>query len=612
MRRLRAAAAAVALVICASAHAGPPGPVSGEFRFHQLQGWSFEDMEVIPEVRRAKDADVWFESGAGSRRGTHPSVTLTAAGGIMRLSDAVGTDELAPRPVHLFEAVLAADADALRLSASATANVDDPETEVFVVRTRRGGWARLAIVGRGTTNLGARTWPVTVRYTFNASEPRFGATRPDATWIEGLQLAPAAVPRGNVPTSPEVSAVGHDAAECDTWESFLDDAKIHAREGHGVAAGARFGDAAALAQKASDLVAENEVADAFEDFVQRERSRASFPNDAGSTVRFLVVPMSLLSAAMERLDATHRGAFVSAPVLARCVLQLATESGDFACVPAAARVATRHAGGSGSGKAAATTARYAQGMRSVAERDWIAAIEPLGAAFAEASAHEWFDLAAHAGTELAIAHWSAGQEQEARRTLRAVATMLERPRPRRFFQEWRILCVKTRLPDPDHPLRKYIDGIVSVSGRYGGADDGYGIGEPGMGAGRGGRGGEGERVPDETSDIGFVFPKLAATKPIVTVSRTPAGFEIEWGTKSGEKAVRTIDDRLLNVDEGGVTRTFQACSVTLRILDLEGRRGQPGNSVGPRLPDPGRAFYLLAEGETWSVARNGSVTIRSR
>lgn len=100
--------AATALAVAAVAHAGTSSPVNGRFTFHRIQGFSFEDREVIPEVRRIQDADVWFESCAGvlPAPGGLSSVTFAAPGGIMTLADAVGTDQLAPRAARLFEAVL--------------------------------------------------------------------------------------------------------------------------------------------------------------------------------------------------------------------------------------------------------------------------------------------------------------------------------------------------------------------------------------------------------------------------------------------------------------------------------------------------------------------------
>jgi hypothetical protein len=397
----------------------------------------------------------------------------------------------------------------------------------------------------------------------------------------------------------------------DTPQSVLDDAKILARSGATADAADRFGAAAVLAQKAADLVAENTISDAFVSFVDRESMAAAFPNDDAARVRPNLLRASLLATAMDHLDPARCGAFVSAPVLSRYVLQLATETGDFTWVPDAAKVAAIHGAKRGSGRGAATTAKYAAGLTCVAQKRWADAMDPLLAAFNESAESGWFDLAMHAGTELALAWWAAGDEAEAKRTLRAVGTMLEAPRPQYFFHLW-IDCVKTRLPDSQHPLRKFLDGLKSLAKAYGDHESGYaGQGDGLIGEGsRGGHGGKGG--VDPVSEIGALLPVMAPSGPIVTVTRTADGFEIRWSTSAGRAPVRKIDERLVSATEGGVTLTFQSASVTLRIFDPTGLRGYPTLSGTPLEPDPAQAFYLLALDEVWTVAKDGHVTIRDR
>jgi hypothetical protein len=61
-----------------------------------------------------------------------------------------------------------------------------------------------------------------------------------------------------------------------------------------------------------------------------------------------------------------------------------------------------------------------------------------------------------------------------------------------------------------------------------------------------------------------------------------------------------------HANRGGVTLAFSGRGVALRMLDLVGNRGQPGESSEAGSV---RAYYLLAEGETWSVSKEGIVTI---
>ena len=47
-------------------------------------------------------------------------------------------------------------------------------------------------------------------------------------------------------------------------------------------------------------------------------------------------------------------------------------------------------------------------------------------------------------------------------------------------------------------------------------------------------------------------------------------------------------------------------AVALRMVDLGGLEGQPGERLRPSRV---RAFHLLADGETYGVAKSGTVTI---
>ncbi len=163
-----------------------PEPIDGTFQFHYQQGWSFDLQRVVD----AADADVIFASCAGGIS----SITLAAPNGIVSLERALGSDRDPPSAGRLFEMVLGVDESAVRLGGEAQADSRSPLSDVSVLRTRNGGWARVAIVGRNAAAGGWTEYPATIRYTFNPREPDFasaGAETPSV--VEGLRLAPGVV-----------------------------------------------------------------------------------------------------------------------------------------------------------------------------------------------------------------------------------------------------------------------------------------------------------------------------------------------------------------------------------------------------------------------------------
>jgi hypothetical protein len=65
-----------------------------------------------------------------------------------------------------------------------------PASDVFVLRTRNGGWAKLVILARAQEG-GWQERPVTVSFVFNPHEPRFEAHDGRAVRENGVLLAPA-------------------------------------------------------------------------------------------------------------------------------------------------------------------------------------------------------------------------------------------------------------------------------------------------------------------------------------------------------------------------------------------------------------------------------------
>ena len=385
----------------------------------------------------------------------------------------------------------------------------------------------------------------------------------------------------------------------DPAPSALDDARALAARGDAPGAATRFGDALAAAHAAGDMQAEQEAADALQEFLDQRRienitrrARASTPGEGAESDAAAYA--WLLDAVMKKLDAKRCGAFVSAPVLARNMLLLATESGDLSLAADAAKVLAVHAGKPASGHAAGVVAKYAEGMKAAANSKPDQAAPLLDRAATEAQAAGWTDLALHATTEAAAAWHRAGDDVKAAASVAAGATTLgATPNPNRVNM-WNAYAMK-RLADAPDTVRKPLADLVAQA---------KGPNSVSAAGGRPGAGAPGGAEP--VSDIGKLLPKLGKGKPVVSVKRVADGMQVRWITAMDDKDVRRFEDSVRIADAGGVTVALFDRSAALMMVDLKGTRGQPGEGSDPGIA---RAFYLLAEGETWSVTKDGVVTI---
>jgi hypothetical protein len=170
-----------------------PGPHTGEFKFHYKQGFDFKTGKVADGA----DADVVFANCAGGIS----SITLVAPGGIMGLGKTLGRRETGLQPRAIFDAVAAAFPARLRLGGSAKADRRSPESDVFIVRTRDGGWAKLAIVHRGKER-GWQKHLAHVVYSYNPDKPLFATLPADA----GDTAGPIVFSREMRATEEEIAA----------------------------------------------------------------------------------------------------------------------------------------------------------------------------------------------------------------------------------------------------------------------------------------------------------------------------------------------------------------------------------------------------------------------
>jgi len=273
------------------------------------------------------------------------------------------------------------------------------------------------------------------------------------------------------------------------------------------------------------------------------------------------------------LDSKRNGAYVSAHFLALEIVRMAIRNNDDLRLADALVVLTkpRKEGGA----CATVLEDLLRGV--VAARKGETNDARLRAAFEAALMYGWLNLATYAGTELACAEKKAGRESD---TLDRLDEALRASGDRALLQLRRALA-EARIPERSIELGP---GGVSAKG------------------GRGGRGGVKE------SPVGEAWEDFPKSKALITVKRGAKEFEIEPRFRGAPKGKQEPGPGVRHWDGGGITLSFYGKGVALTMIDLTGRRGQPGESSEPQSWQI--SFYPLAPGETWSLTREGTVAIK--
>jgi len=371
------------------------------------------------------------------------------------------------------------------------------------------------------------------------------------------------------------------APPADDVKALLAEAEAQVQAKDLAAAAVSFGQAAAAAHKANDLLLEQEVAEKLDRPLSRMEPAA-------------------VAALLKCLDPARSGAFVSAHAIATDLLLAATARADYAQVDAAAAVLAKHEKSPNPGKCPPFVTRYAEGLKALAakkEKDAAAVLDKALDGFVK---NGWLDLATSAGTELAAVRLRLGDEAGAAAAIGAVASACGEGTDPALLREWRSLVEKRLRGAPPAVLTAYEKAIAPIAG---GSSAGAAGGAGGAGASAG--------APAK-SKVGAAWESLDSKKPFVTVARTKAGFRVREGFDAKFVADRPPAPGLGYQVDGGVTMAFAGNAVALRMIDPTGRRGQPGESSEPSTS--GWAFYRLAEGESYGLAKSGvvSVTAASR
>jgi hypothetical protein len=381
------------------------------------------------------------------------------------------------------------------------------------------------------------------------------------------------------------------AAAKDPLKDFLSDAKEKARASESAKAADLYGQALALCHRQADLLAEQEAAEAFREFLERLPPPPVVGGEEASATA--VDQRRALAIVMGRLDPKRCGAFASAPCIAGELVCMAAERGDGLLLQEASAALAPHAKSKSMGLA--LLSRFAAALQPPATTPGGPADDAaLEEVLAAAGRQSWSDLGAAAALELAArAAARPGQVEAAVKAAERLAGFLgpgADPALRNRIQA----AAMRRLKDAPEEVRNVLFPKESSSSAAGGR------GLPG------GRGGEGSGPGKEASPLGAFLRKAPRGAVLGTMTRTKGGFELRVAWDPKFKGVHEHQDSVMYLDDGGLTVSVHDWAVALAVVDPVGTAGQPGARP---TPPPGAAFYRVGHGESWVLKSDGTVAV---
>ena len=348
------------------------------------------------------------------------------------------------------------------------------------------------------------------------------------------------------------------------------------------------GSVLARAQKKKDVLTQLEVLDVL----GHEKISAKLHQDSERN--------KLMGLLLSKLDAKHASAVCPAGQVGHALLLLASRTGDWSHVKAAAAAAKKYASQK-TGQHAKVMATYGEALVAIADGKAAAAVEPLRKVVEAANQEGWGHTAVHAVTELAAAHLAGEDAPAAARAMELGKLALDKSKETYVVNAWKRL-VAARLADaPENVLAPYTEAVAPEGG-------GRSVSAAGGRGGKGGAGGKGGRGGQRSeSPLGKAWKRLSKKKPFVTAERTETGFAVGQSFDQDYEGKQSFESGVKLLDNGGVTLAFFGRGVRVAMLDLTGLRGQPGDSSEP---GPFEFFTPLAKGETWGIAKSGVISVR--
>jgi hypothetical protein len=352
----------------------------------------------------------------------------------------------------------------------------------------------------------------------------------------------------------------------------------------------RIGDGLLLAHKEGDLLAEWMAAEALEE-VARELPADAPRGAARSAPQGVPHRREAMGLLMKKLDPKRQGAFVTPGILARKLILLSSERGDEVLRDEAEDILSGWEAGKKSGEATVFYTTWTISMSSMNMLGPVGKGNTDGFVFLRrdilrAVAHDWADEVTHAVTEHAAFYVRFQDPMDGLDAMKQGEKVCLQVGDADVVRRWEKVVDARLAGAPDklkEPLRR-------LSGKFPATQAGAG------GAGR-------EAAP---TGLGVAFPKMKKDAPLVRVKRTDTGFDVmpAWNPKAKFKAVHGPGVRYLEAD--GLILMFEGRGVGVHAVDLEGRLALPGNGS----PDTSfRAIYTLAKAETWTLRKDGTVTV---
>jgi hypothetical protein len=353
----------------------------------------------------------------------------------------------------------------------------------------------------------------------------------------------------------------------------------------------RVAEAIARAHEGGDLLAEGSAAALFEELAGNLQVEAAGPPPSAPRGA-LPGRREAMGMVMARLAPRRNGAFVSAGALARNLLLQSSRFGDDYLRKEARDVIAAWREGGKSGEIAGFHEEWGltMGIMNL--------VGPVGRGNADgfvrfrkevlkAVAQGWADEVTHAATELAAFYAKFQEPMDGLDGLKQAEKACREAKDPAVVARWR-RAVQSRLRDAPAELLAPLERVEKEF--KGGIPGGPG----------------GDAPEPRTTGLGAVFGKWKPKDALVRVRRTDTGFLVlpAWNSKARLQVPYGPGAKHLDAD--GLWFVFEGKSVGLDAVDLEGRRAKPGDGARDLVL---RAMYPLATGETWVLARDGTVTV---
>ncbi len=350
-------------------------------------------------------------------------------------------------------------------------------------------------------------------------------------------------------------------------------------EGKTVQAATLLGKALAAVQKKGDLVGQHDYYDALAS-VLAWQNRLAKPTADGAY-------RDCCFALMKPLDARRAGAFLSAHQLAGELLHQCVRNGDDRYLTEAVAVVAQYAGGKHRGAYAVALQALADGIVKARAAEHGKSLVPLTKALQLSIKNGWNVPGVYAAIELQAAMRKLKREKEfsalAHKLLDAIGKSGERYAAQLYRDAWR-----RRIGVMPGEIDARIREMEEAPGPRG---------EPG---------GRGHRALPRGTKVARALRKFSSKKPLVSARLGADGFDVRHEF-SKFRAAQSMTSGTTYQADGGLTLTFRGPGVNVNNVDPSGGDGLAGANP---VPAAWQFFYVLAEGETWSMTRRGEVSIK--